>query len=692
MTFRRRVLLALALVVLVTVGSVSTIVSLRTRSAFERADAERTAALVAQFRNEFVRRGNDIVHRIDAIDSGETVSRLALDISRGSDTSSYVTEAKPVADSHQLDLLEFVSSDGAIISSAQWPARFGYKEDISPDLPSKGAVLRVVPLPDGASLGLVAAGRINAGEKQFYVVGGQRLDRDFLSSLTLPSGMRALLYQNLQPGFSPSFLLAPAGQASNQPASGQPAVQSVENAEKLAPLIARAQQQNGDVDAVVQWSGDAADSESFHAIPLKGENDAVLGVLLVGSSRRGLVELQRHIGAFALLVGGAGILLAVILSSWIAARVTRPIERLARAAREVAAGNWDTRVEVGSSDEIGELGESFNSMTSQLAEQRDRAVQAERVAAWRELARRLAHELKNPLFPLQITVENLLRARNSAEFNEVFHESTATLLTELGNLKTIISRFSDFSKMPQPQLQQVNVNDIVRQVVKLHEAQVQANEDVLLQARAEAQRQASAATKLSTSVIPSGESAAERSEAERAQSRDPYPSRDAHGHTSNRVARVSDPDSPIDTHGSKTRATQFIAQLDPSLPSIAIDPHLLHRALSNIVLNALDAMPNGGTITLRTSATTDYVRIEVSDTGSGLTNEECARLFTPYYTTKVHGTGLGLAIVQSVISDHQGSISVDSAPGKGTTFRIDLPRRATTNMSQNDMFKSAMIT
>src|ERR1043166_6342676 len=136
MTFRRRVLLALALVVLVTVGSVSTIVSLRTRSAFERADAERTAALVAQFRNEFVRRGNDIVHRIDAIDSGETVSRLALDISRGSDTSSYVTEAKPVADSHQLDLLEFVSSDGAIISSAQWPARFGYKEDISPDLPS----------------------------------------------------------------------------------------------------------------------------------------------------------------------------------------------------------------------------------------------------------------------------------------------------------------------------------------------------------------------------------------------------------------------------------------------------------------------------------------------------------------------------------------------------------------------------
>ena len=631
MTFRRRVLLALALVVLVTVGSVSTIVSLRTRSAFERADAERTAALVAQFRNEFVRRGNDIVHRIDAIDSGETVSRLALDIGRGADTSSYVTEAKPVADSHQLDLLEFVSADGTIISSAQWPARFGYKEDIAPELPMKGAVLRVVPLPEGAALGLVAAGRVNTGDKQFYVIGGQRLDRDFLSSLTLPSGMRALLYQNLQPGFSAQSLLGPV--AWGQPPS---AVQPLENADKLAPIITRVQQQNRETDDTVEWSGNAADSESFHAIPLKGENDALLGVLLVGSSRRGLVDLQRNIGAFALLVGGAGIFLAVILSSWIAARVTQPIERLARAAREVAAGNWETRVEVASTDEIGELADSFNSMTGQLSEQRERAVQAERVAAWRELARRLAHELKNPLFPLQITVENLLRARNSAEFDEVFHESTATLLNEIGNLKTIIGRFSDFSRMPQPQLQQVNVNDIVCQVAKLHETPVEVARE--------------------------------------------------------RGARVSDPGSPIDTHGSEARATQFVAQLDPSLPTIAADPDLLHRALSNLVLNALDAMPQGGAITLRTSATTDHVRIEVSDTGSGLTKEECARLFTPYYTTKVHGTGLGLAIVQSVVSDHHGSISVDSTPGKGATFRIDLPRRVTENMSQSDMLKSAMIT
>ncbi len=602
MSFRRRLLIALALIVLVTVGAVSTVVSWRTRSAFQRADGERTDALIAQFRREFTRRGDDVVRRVDSIAAGDTVSRMALDLSHGADSSAYVTEAKAVAESHQLDLLEFVAADGTIISSAQWPARFGYQEDVAPDLPSQGAVLRLVPLPDGATLGLLAARAVNIGDKPLLILGGQRLDRDFVSSLTLPAGMRALLYRNLQPGFSAPSLIGPAG--------------AVDNADRLAGLIVRVQQQGSDADETVQWSTDTADSESFHAIPLKGANGALLGVLLVGSSRRSLIELQRHIGAFALIVGGVGILLAILLSGWVAARVTQPIERLAQAAREVAAGNWEAHVAVTSRDEIGQLAESFNSMTHQLVEQRDRAVQAERVAAWRELARRLAHELKNPLFPLQITVENLLRARSSAEFDEVFRESTATLLAELGNLKAIVGRFSDFSKMPQPQLQAVNVNEIARQAVSLHDAQF------------------------------------------RADGRPPV------------TAKL---------------------ELDDSLAPVDADPDLLHRALSNLVLNALDAMPEGGTITVRTSATPEHVRIEVSDTGSGLTREECERLFTPYYTTKRHGTGLGLAIVQSVVSDHGGSITVDSTPGKGTTFRIDLPRTSSAPATSNDVFKSAMI-
>src|SRR5262249_15338736 len=161
----------------------------------------------------------------------------------------------------------------------------------------------------------------------------------------------------------------------------------------------------------------------------------------------------------------SGIVIGALLGWWTTERITRPVERLAAGARQVAGGDLSARVEVLSQDEIGELAQAFNRMTAQLLEQRERAIQAERVAAWRELARRLAHELKNPLFPLQITIENLQRSWDQApeetkrtgvsplcaeEFDEVFRESTATLLAELANLKTIIGRFSDFAKMPAP--------------------------------------------------------------------------------------------------------------------------------------------------------------------------------------------------------------------------------------------------
>jgi nitrogen fixation/metabolism regulation signal transduction histidine kinase len=276
---------------------------------------------------------------------------------------------------------------------------------------------------------------------------------------------------------------------------------------------------------------------------------------------------------------------------------------LAAASRKVAGGDWGARVEVRSADEIGELAGAFNRMTEQILEQRDRLVQAERVAAWRELARRLAHELKNPLFPLQITVENLLRARQQspAQFDEVFRESTSTLLAELADMKTIIGRFSDFAKMPAPQLEAVNLNDVVRGALKVFQAQ------------------------------------------------------------------LSEAGRPLVTPK---------LELEEKLEAIEADPDLLHRAVQNLVLNALDAMPAGGTLTIRTAQRDGSARcalLEVSDTGTGLTKEECERLFTPYYTTKQHGTGLGLAIVQSVVSDHGGKISVESDPGHGSTFRIELP-------------------
>src|SRR5262249_907999 len=178
----------------------------------------------------------------------------------------------------------------------------------------------------------------------------------------------------------------------------------------------------------------------------------------------------------------------------------------------------------------------------------------------------------------------------------VFRETTATLLDEVKNLNRIVSRFSDFSRMPAPSFEIVDVNQIARSVLKLYEPQIAARGNITI------------------------------------------------------VAEIASSPLPAET-----------------------DPEQLRRPLGNLMLNAIDAMNKGGTLSMRTAKLEDSVRIEVSDTGQGLTEEERERLFTPYYTTKQHGTGLGLAIVQSVISDHGGRISVQSEPGKGSTFRIALP-------------------
>src|SRR5207247_2040467 len=120
-------------------------------------------------------------------------------------------------------------------------------------------------------------------------------------------------------------------------------------------------------------------------------------------------------------------------------------------------------------------------------------------------------------------------------------------------------------------------------------------------------------------------------------------------------------------------AVTLVTDFDPAVTSIRADPDQLKRAIQNLLLNAIDAMPTGGELTVRTKRTEGGVRLDVGDTGEGLTDEECKRLFTPYYTTKQHGTGLGLAIVQSVVADHGGRISVESKSGGGTTFHMELP-------------------
>ncbi len=599
MSLRQKLLLLFSLTVAAAVAAVAWTVLVRIRQVFERRDQEETALFVSQFQREFQHRSADVAAAVDRIAGQDRVRSMAFELVQSNDPAPYLNEAQGLAQDARLDFLEIVGPDGNIVSSAQWPARFGYPEPAANEA-SQTPFLKREEMQDGTSLlGLLAVRAIRGAEPAVKLVGGRRLDQSFLADLPVAPGMQLGLYTEAggasdvgsntnsgsSTGFDPKRLVSTGG--------------DVPGAAHYASLVDEARKSGLQASGILYLTSRREDSVSATAIPLKNSAGNVLAVLTVAISRSGLIAEQQQIRAIAYGVASGGILLAIIFSLWIAARVSRPVEELARAAEEVAGGNWDARVPERGQDEVGVLARSFNHMTEQLENQRERLVQSERVAAWRELARRLAHELKNPLFPLQLTVENLVRARQlpAAEFDEVFSESTQTLSMEIANLKKIIGRFSDFSKMPKPELERIDARDVVGRVRALY--------------------------------------------------------------------AVASEDGPI---------IKVETDFDDRPMPLMVDPELLHRALSNLVLNAKDAMPDGGTVTISARPKGEVVELRVTDTGQGLKPEECERLFTPYYTTKEHGTGLGLAIVQSVVADHAGTIAVESRDGHGATFVITLPR------------------
>ena len=298
MTFRTRLLLIFTVAVILSVTVVELLVSAGIEDRFERLESQRVGALVAQFRKEYDRSRQEIARAVNGIAASDT----AVHIATQSDYSQYVAEAGDLAKAHGLDLLELVAADGTIISSAEWPARFGYKEAWlaeRPDWNARGTFLKREELPDGVALALVAVGSVTAGDQTLlYVVGGKQLDNAFLSELVLPSGMRALLYRNLRPQFTPADLIDASGPAPD--------------AAKLRPLIERVK---GAKSEETELIGSGAGAETIHAIPLFGLDKDLLGVLLVASSRRDLVELEAFLLKLGAAVASGGIFLGIALSS-----------------------------------------------------------------------------------------------------------------------------------------------------------------------------------------------------------------------------------------------------------------------------------------------------------------------------------------------------------------------------------------
>jgi nitrogen fixation/metabolism regulation signal transduction histidine kinase len=291
---------------------------------------------------------------------------------------------------------------------------------------------------------------------------------------------------------------------------------------------------------------------------------------------------------------------STVVSRLIARRISHPITELARATERIAKGDLTHRVSVNAKDEIRSLISSFNNMTQELLENKRDLIRTQRIAAWREVARRIAHEIKNPLTPIEIAIYRLKKRLGiDTREHEVIEECLDSILKEVSTLKNIAQEFSSFAKLPEPKFQDLDPNEAIRSVLGLY--------------------------------------------------------------------------------ASSFENIEITTEYAANLPSVMADDDQIRRVLENLVKNALEAMPRGGRLTVTTSLveldTTDrgkYVRIEISDTGSGIPEDLKDKIFDPYFTTKQTGTGLGLAMAYRIVEDHAGKIAFTTGSA-GTTFIVELP-------------------
>jgi nitrogen fixation/metabolism regulation signal transduction histidine kinase len=190
----------------------------------------------------------------------------------------------------------------------------------------------------------------------------------------------------------------------------------------------------------------------------------------VAVSDKDIDRLLRDSALTSALLALGALAAVVLVGLFVARRTTRDLEQLVEGSIAAARGDLDHRVPVRSKDEVGAVASAFNFMMEDLKTSKERLVIAERIAAWQEIARRLAHEIKNPLTPIQMAMDTLRKSwkKQHPKFDEILEESTATVLEEADRLKRIVAEFSDFARMPKPEFARVDLNDVVRSALALY--------------------------------------------------------------------------------------------------------------------------------------------------------------------------------------------------------------------------------
>jgi signal transduction histidine kinase len=307
-------------------------------------------------------------------------------------------------------------------------------------------------------------------------------------------------------------------------------------------------------------------------------------------------ELDRRVLSTSVLF----VLLGAGFGYWIAERIADPVNRLTRATRRIARGDLDARIATSSSDELRGLVEDFNQMADDLKRQRANLERTQRLEAWADMARQVAHDIKNPLTPIQLSAEHARRVNldRGRPLSPVLDECVNSILSQVTLLRQISAEFSSFASSPTPRPETTRLSDLIDEVVEPYRVGL--------------------------------------------------------------TGRIA-----MEVHTA------------PDLPDVLIDRTLFARALTNVIENALHAMPGGGTLSIDTRPATasdrSAIMVQVRDTGAGMDEDARAKIFEPYFSTKATGTGLGLTIAKRNVELNGGTISVASERGVGTMVTILLP-------------------
>lgn len=388
-----------------------------------------------------------ILERVETELLGHDPRRLARVLAGGPDA---VEEAKRLAATTDLGLLTILDEAETVISSAHWPQLAGLVEPSLVGLAGHQRVLRRVETAGRARLAIVVCRPVAVGERRLSLVGGRWLDRGFATAVA--QGYEAFVF-DLEPGGAE--VVASRGASEANVALWWDLVRGGEaegTASRNAPDGSR-----------LSWLGGRR--------MLRDDDGRVRGAVVVAVPRDR--ELPARLRLALVAVGVLAVLMAALAGLWAASRISRPIDRLVHAVDAIAAGEADYTFPARAEHELDRLARAFSRLQRSLELQRRRSAAAERVAGWREVARRVAHEVKNPLVPIRLTVENLKRAREKDPrlFDELFDEGTRTILEEVEQLRRLVTEFSEFARLPAPRPQPIDLHGLVEGVLELHAAE-----------------------------------------------------------------------------------------------------------------------------------------------------------------------------------------------------------------------------